>query len=449
MAKSTILEEIVSASVREVERSGEAQLERVKLLMGDLVSVASAGFLSDPKPLQLYSLLARESGGPSTVFGLWTKTETLCAVIVNAFSAHTLELDDWLANSLMYVGASIVPAVLAFAERSGSTLLRAARAVMLGYEVAGRIGLLLGRRHYRHWHTSSTAGGGGVAAALVYLTEGASVEDIVKAVYAAMLYAAGLRTKIWKNLAVKPFSPAHAAFVGLSSLALKSFISRVDEIFSSSNGLCSLMDGECSVELALNPPWRYAVEVTLHKLFPVSRCAQTSVKAALELHGKVEPERVREVRLETFDEAYRLADIVYPLTVEEARFSLSFLVSACIARGWRGIYDLKSSLHDARVRELESKVRVEAREDFAAIYPERQPARVVVETVNGEVLESYEEKPLGSPSDPRLRSLIESKISMLSEISGDFVSRLFCKHLMSADPEATVVELIERAKRGT
>ncbi|MEM4474846.1 MAG: hypothetical protein QW405_00345, partial [Fervidicoccaceae archaeon] len=76
-------------------------------------------------------------------------------------------------------------------------------------------------------------------------------------------------------------------------------------------------------------------------------------------------------------------------------------------------------------------------------------ARVAVEPVNGERLEAYEEKPLGSPSDPRLRSLIESKISMLSEISGDFVSRLFCKHLMSADPEATVVELIEGAKRGT
>ena len=411
---TSIIDEIVAESMNSIRRAGKKEYERTRTLILDILSLAAAGYILDPKPREIYSIVG-EGRGDSTVLGRWSKTNSLSASIINSFSAHVLELDDWLAPGLVHAGASIIPTIISLSEKNGNTLEEAIEAIMIGYEISGRVGILLGKKHYRYWHTTSTAGGVGVAAAVASLL-GKARDEVSKAASTAAAYSAGLWGIIGREVSVKPLSTTHAAFTGLVSNGLVGFVPQWNKkVFESERGVCRVMNGECNIEKALSPPWDIAVNRVSHKLYPASRNAQTVIQVALKASEKVDVRDIEKIELEVFEEAYQVADIVGPMTVDEAKFSLTFLTSLSLTRGWSSIYDLKKGLHDPLVRELERKVAIRIRPDFTAMYPEKQPVLLRITTRKNGVIEIYEETPLGDPQHPLTRDNIVRKAEMLSE----------------------------------
>lgn len=427
----SLVDRIVDESLNTVKRAGRKEYERTRTLILDILSLSASGYILDPKPRELCKTVGDEHGN-STILGKWSKTSPLSASVINAFSAHVLELDDWLAPGLVHAGASIIPTIIAVAEKNGATLEEAMESIMLGYEVAGRVGILLGKKHYRYWHTTSTAGGVGVAAAVSYLLRH-EADPISKAVSTAAAYAAGLWGIIGREVSVKPLSTSHAAFVGLVASGLESFVPQWNKnVFESERGVCRVMSGECNIEKALTPPWDIAVNKVSHKLYPASRNAQTVIQVALRASEKVKASEIREIELEVFEEAYQVADIVGPLTVDEAKFSLTFLTSLSLTRGWHSIYDLKRGLRDPLVRELERKVKIRIRPDFTAMYPERQPVLLRIKTKDNNIIEIYEEIPIGDPQHPLTRETIIRKAYTLADEAGDARIKLLANRILEA-----------------
>jgi len=415
----SIIENITHESLEAVKRARREDYDRTRILLIDIIAVGSAGFRLDPKPRKLQELFG-SSKGSCTLFGAWSTTNILAAAVINSFSSHVLELDDWLAPGLIHAGASVVPSVIALAEKEGKTLEETLEAIMLGYELAGRVGLLLGKKHYKYWHTTSTAGGVGVASAISYLIHGNDVENISRAASVAAAYSGGLWGIIGREVAIKPLSTAHAAFLGVSSSSLSIFVPPGNKrVFETERGICNVMNGECNIDEAMSPPWRIAVEVVSNKIFPASRNTHTVIQAALKLAGKVDLGRIKSITIEVFEEAYQVADIIGPITVDEAKFSLTFLASLSLTRGWNSIYDLKKALSDPLVRELEKKIRLKIREDFTAMYPEKQPARIIIDLNDGNRIEAYEEIPIGDPAHPLGAENILKKARLLAIESKD------------------------------
>lgn len=75
----------------------------------------------------------------ATVVGAGHRTSARHAALANAMSAHADETDDSHEPSRTHPGCGIVPAALAIAEREGRTGEDLLRAVILGYDVAGRM----------------------------------------------------------------------------------------------------------------------------------------------------------------------------------------------------------------------------------------------------------------------------------------------------------------------
>ncbi len=412
-----VLKRIIEESLATLSRAGRREYEKARLHLIDIIAVASAGFKLDPKPPIIYRSIC-SGDGPSTIFGLWRKTSPLQAAVINSFSAHVLELDDWLPEGFIHPGASIVPSVLAVCESLNCTLEDVLEALILGYEVAGRIGMFLGRKHYRRWHTTSTAGGVASAVAISYL-RGLSTCDIIKAAATAVAYSSGIWCIIGKEVAVKPMSPMHAAFLGMISPLLTSYVvSSLDKTLDPSNHVCNIVSAECNLE-SITPNWDFAINKAGFKLFPACRNSHTVIQAAINLHGKADPLKISRIVIEVFEEAFQVADIKFPLTVEEAKFSLSYLASIGISRGWVGLSELKEGLRDPVVRKLEGLVEIKVREDFTEEYPIKQPARVIVYLNDGEKLESYEEVPLGDINHPLSEEKLMQKVRMLSRDSRD------------------------------
>ncbi len=164
----------------------------MKALVLDLLRVVAVGA---PLPWSRAARrLALELGGngTSSLLLCGDRIDAARAAFVNGAYAHACDLDDTHVGSMHHAGASILPAVLAIAERedaSGRALLEAA---ICGYEASLRIGLATQPSlFHRGFMATPTCGALGAALAVGKLL-GFSAEDIAGALGAAGAYAGGL-----------------------------------------------------------------------------------------------------------------------------------------------------------------------------------------------------------------------------------------------------------------
>ncbi len=92
--------------------------------------------------------------------------------------SHILELDDLHRGSVTHPGCVVVPAAWAVSDANDLGGRAFLAAVLAGYEACTRVGMSVGKEHYRIWHNTSTCGPFGSAMAvanLINLTDEACV----------------------------------------------------------------------------------------------------------------------------------------------------------------------------------------------------------------------------------------------------------------------------------
>ena len=88
------------------------------------------------------------------------------AALANGTFAHALELDDDHRIAVLHPGAVVVPAALAAAEAASASGLTFLRSLLIGYEVACRLGeVFRGSQFYHGVHPTALCGVFGAAAA--------------------------------------------------------------------------------------------------------------------------------------------------------------------------------------------------------------------------------------------------------------------------------------------
>lgn len=110
---------------------------------------------------------ALASGGAIAVPGAKPRYDVVSAGLVTGTLAHGIELDEVHLPSRSHTGAAVCSAVLPLAQHVGASLRTAREALLVGYEVAGHLGVALDndRTSDRSFHTSGIAGAVGCAAA--------------------------------------------------------------------------------------------------------------------------------------------------------------------------------------------------------------------------------------------------------------------------------------------
>jgi 2-methylcitrate dehydratase PrpD len=88
------------------------------------------------------------------------------AAFVHGTLAHSRDFDDTFLDSVIHPGSTIVSTVLAVGERAGADFDAMVAGIVVGYEVAARLGRYAGRRfHARGFHATSVIGPIAAAAA--------------------------------------------------------------------------------------------------------------------------------------------------------------------------------------------------------------------------------------------------------------------------------------------
>src|SRR5262249_23767096 len=108
----------------------------------------------------------------ATVLGRGDKVDMASAALVNGITSHTFDFDDTHLKTIIHPAGPVASAALALAEHIGASGRAVTDAVVLGIDVACRVGNAMYPDHYdRGWHITGSTGMLGAAAACSRLLE--------------------------------------------------------------------------------------------------------------------------------------------------------------------------------------------------------------------------------------------------------------------------------------
>lgn len=333
-------------------------------------------------------------GGNGLTAALWGQNQRaglMTALLVNGLMSHELELDDVHTGSKSHVGAVIVPAAWTLAEALGSTGKEFLEAVVVGYEVMGRVGLAMdvSSNRKRGWHTTGVIGTFGAAAAAARLLK-LTVEQTLNALGMAGTQSSGLWAFLAEGATCKKLHPARAVTNGVEACLLaKGGMTGPEHILDAADGglYAAVSDSFDMSRLTAGLGKEYCITQIDKKPYPCCRTTHHAIDAALRLREEeaLTPEQIRSVLVETYDVGVLQCGFEkYPESPVEAKFSIPFTCAAAFVRGRVSRSEFcRELLEDDQVNRIARATRVVADPLFTARYPKRWGSRMTVTLTDG------------------------------------------------------------------
>ena len=387
----------------------EAVVGRIKGLVLDFLRVVAVGARMPWSRGARRMALELGGRGTSTILLYGDRLDAARSAFVNGAFAHACDLDDTHVGSMHHPGASVLPAVLAMAEREdigGRELLEAA---ICGYEASLRIGLAVQpAMFHRGFMATPTCGALGAALAVGKLLH-FGPEDMAGALGAAASYAGGLAQFYKSGSFIKRINAGKAAESGIiAALLTKEGIWGPRDILEGESGFFRAFSDESEPTRVTGDLGRdFRLMEVSTKIHAGAGRLQASVDAGLFLsaaHGLM-PEQVIDVEVgipRVIQGRLTQAD---PADLRSAQLSVPFSLAMALTLGrLRGSQtairraDYEDALSSPQVQSLSRRVRcVLDPEVEAATNTEEVPSRVTLRLADGRVLVARVEHPRGSP----------------------------------------------------
>ncbi len=141
------------------------------------------------------------------------------------------------------------------------------------------------------------------------------------------------------------------------------------------------------------------------------------------------------IRVKTFKEA-ALLDSKEPQTIEDAQYSIPFVLGAALAEGSFGSQQMnEEKLRDPRILDLARRIHISIDPDLQEKFPESALAKVEVETHKGEIFIKSDEKVKGDWDMPLTDQELKEKFLSFSTVT------------LSAPQAHKVLRLIENIEK--
>ena len=361
----------------------ESVRHQTKRCFLDTVGCAVAARQTDLSRIA-YDFAARMYRGESN--RLWLdgrKVSAVGAVLAHGMTIDALDIHDNCNMIKGHIGVAVVPTALAMAERerrqlSGRDLLTS---IAMGYEIAARAGLALHATACDYHSSGAWNALGCAAVAARYLRLDA--ESTRHALGIAEYH--GPRSQMMRCIdspsMVKDGS-GWGAMAGSSAAWMASLGFTGAPAITVEAQECRSIWEDLGV--------RWLISKQDFKRYAVCHWAQPAIAGALQLteEHRIPLEKIKEVRIFTFHEATRLPD-GRPENTEQAQYSLNFSVAAALFRRRLGVSELSgAALRDPGILKLADAIRSTEDDGCNRRFPQEQTARVEIDTVDGETLDS-------------------------------------------------------------
>jgi len=363
--------------------------------------------------------LAREAGGKpeSTLLGFGEKLPAASAALANGAMAHCLDFDDrtpWGAHS----GSSLVPAVLALAERqgmvSGKQLLTA---IAVAQDIFVRLRCNVLKDH--EWNLSTVMGVFSATAGSAYVL-GLNRRQVANALGVASMQSSGTMQLIYGGTHLRGmYAGFSAQSAVLAALLAQKGLSGIEGVFEGRGGILPTYFGSDfnREEMVAGLGVDFRGGGMLYKPWPVVGLSHTYIHATVELmkrHGLAAAD-IEVIRVHVSDRQKQMCVPIErrrrPETAVDAKFSLPFCVALAALQGEIRITDFTTeALCRPDVLAMTARV-LPIDDDRPELTASAPIGRVEITTRDGRTFGQFGEMVPGSPDAPLAWDALAAKFS--------------------------------------
>ncbi len=265
--------------------------------------------------------------GDTSLVGTDLRLDPLRAAMVNGAAGHALDFDDSARAMSGHPTVPSLPALLAQAEGDGATLADVRIALVVAFEVMGRLGVGIGTDHYaRGFHNTATMGVFGATAGVAHLM-GLDREAFGRALGIAASNVSGVKANF--GTMTKPLHPGQAAERGLlaARLAARGYTANPNALDGNQGVAQAVGSGAFDLDAIDRLDGTWLTRRTLFKHHAACHLTHAGIDATREVLDRpelhdVEPDALERIELTVNPSILDVCGIPDPTTGLEAKFSL-------------------------------------------------------------------------------------------------------------------------------
>ncbi|MGI9499980.1 MAG: MmgE/PrpD family protein [Geminicoccaceae bacterium] len=356
--------------------------------------------------------------GACTVWGLDQGFDLAGAAIINGTCGHGEDYDNTLEGCPVHTGVVIVPALFAAGEALGLAKADVAKGLVVGIEVANRLGIVAGKGvHAAGFHPTAILGTMGAAAG-VAAAMGQTQEQIGDTLGVAGSMAAGIIEYLADGSWTKRMHAGWAAQSGIRAAQMGAAgFKGPRTVFEGVHGLYAAFAPSITPDFtpltdSLGADWQ-AARVAF-KPYACGTMTQPFIDCAVRLKAKgVKLDDIVSITCEAGEGTVHrlwepLAQKQKPPTAYAAKFSSPYTIAAGLLRGDAGLAEFtEQAVRDARALLIAGKVSYVIDPDNE--YPKNYTGHISVELKDGSIMEERQGQLRGGTKEPMSRDDILTK----------------------------------------
>ncbi len=362
----------------------------------------------------------------ASVLGRSERVDMASAALVNGITSHTFDFDDTHLKTIIHPAGPVASAVLALAEHRGASGRDVIDALVLGIDVACRIGNVMYPDHYdRGWHITGSTGMLGAAAGCARLL-GLSDQQTTMALGIAASQPVGLREQF--GTMTKPFHPGGAARAGLmSALMASQGFTASPRALEAPRGLVQVASDKHAWHEATDElGQRFEISFNTYKPFACGIVIHPSIDACVQLRAQgITPAQVQSIELRVHSLVLELTGKKTPQDGLQGKFSVYHGCAAGLMFGRAGEEEFSDAVvTSAAVVALRNKVQATVDDSI-----DEAAADVTAVLTDGRRVHVRVDHAIGSLDNPLSDAQLEAKFAALVvPVLGDARARDITAH---------------------
>jgi 2-methylcitrate dehydratase PrpD len=425
-------------------------LDRARYFLVDYLAVAIRGAREESAKAVQRMVQRIGANGCATVIGTRMRTIPGLAAMANGAAAHGIEQDDTHSGGSIHLGATMYSAALAVAETMPETSSDAfLTAVVAGYEATARIAMAVQpKEHYAlGFHPTPTCGVFGAAITSAKLL-GLTTEQTLAAVGIAGSMAAGSMEFLAEGAWTKRIHPGLAAQNGIHAalLGAEGFSGPLHILEGRDGFLHGYSRNPVAERLTADLGQTFEILHTAVKPHACCRYMQGPIDAILAImrEHNIQAAQIQRIEIAVLEAGWGIVaeprpKKYNPESVVDAQFSMPFGAAVAAMDGAAGLDQFTlEKVRSPKIRELMNKVALVKDARIEETFPTEWPARVVIETENGQRHEKLVRYPKGDPENPLTWDEMTAKFRSLA---GTVLSPERCDEIIEAISSAKPARL--------
>jgi 2-methylcitrate dehydratase PrpD len=387
-----------------------------KLVLLDTLGVMLAG-ADRPEVRQLCARLTVNAGSGATVLARgWPTSAPGTAALLNGIAGRAIELCEGLRLVSGQAAMQVLPGVLAVGEHAHSTGRDMLAALVLGYDVAGRLCGGFSPRPLAHQNGQASLLAAVAAGARLRGLDGAGISRAMRIATTLLLTPSYTNTVAGATALNVAGGMSGWAAALAPELALAGFEAQADAI---EEALGQLVGGgfksDCLLD-GLGTDWQitrnyFRLYACCNPIHPALDCVAAALAAL-----RPQPEQIARIDIAT----YRFASIMRnpdPSNYFASKYSLPHAAAAMVVRGSAGYAALDdTALDDLAIAALRHRVHITEDPAMTAVAPRLRPARVTMTLTDGRQTTQACDSHRGDFQQPFAESEIREKFRELAGV---------------------------------